>query len=73
MIRPKCYRLRTVYDGSKKGETVYDFMLCDYGMASEDSRHFGEDYVSVTRDPNGVSPSFTVPKSILEPVEPPEG
>lgn len=50
----------------KEGTVVYDFMFHDYGLASDDSRYTGIEHVSVTMDPEGGYPSFTIPKHKLK-------
>jgi hypothetical protein len=50
----------------KAGATVYDCWGCDYGIASDDTRLLGYECVSVTLDPEGGYPFFTVPKRDLE-------
>ncbi|NEM18276.1 hypothetical protein G3V96_26440 [Escherichia coli] len=51
---------------SKKGVIVYQARVSDYGMASEDSDIMGCTWISVTYDPAGGYPLFTVPKSALK-------
>jgi hypothetical protein len=45
----------------KKGDIVFHCMKWDYGVANDDTRYFGEEYISVTLDKNGDYPFFTVP------------
>ncbi|WP_043159310.1 hypothetical protein [Bradyrhizobium sp. Ai1a-2] len=53
------------------GTIVFDFLQHDYDLASDDSRLTGVEHVSVTLDPNGGRPSFTIPAADLrEVVEP---
>jgi hypothetical protein len=59
------------------GTTVYKSHECDYGLANDDTRATGEEYVSVTTEPSGRMKeggtypfgcfSFTVPIRILRP------
>jgi hypothetical protein len=51
------------------GVTVYESAKYDYGLASDDSRFTGIHHVSVTLDPTGDYPFFTVPAHFLEPIE----
>jgi hypothetical protein len=45
---------------AKAGDIVYDYLSHDYGLANEDSRILGIEHTSVTNDPDGGSPSFTI-------------
>lgn len=49
-------------------DTVYQCKGHDYGLASDDSRATGIEHVSVTLDPTGDYPFFTIPKTDLEEV-----
>jgi hypothetical protein len=51
---------------AKKGITVYRLIRPDYGLASQDERAFGYPVWSMTLNPNGDYPSFTVPCHELE-------
>ena len=51
------------------GTIVYDLRGHDYGIASDDTRMSGIEHVSVTLDPDGNYPSFTVVKDDLEKIE----
>lgn len=51
------------------GTTVYRFRFSDYGCAADDTAAFGETFISVTLDPEGGYPFFTVPESWLERIE----
>jgi GH25 family lysozyme M1 (1,4-beta-N-acetylmuramidase) len=42
----------------------------DYGCANDDTRETGIHHVSVTLDPEGGYPFFTIPREDLEVVEP---
>lgn len=57
-IRDQCWRA---------GTAVYPFTSYDYGLASDDTRATGLEHVSVTEDPAGGTPAFTVPKCTLRP------
>lgn len=51
---------------AKKGDLVFKCAGFDYGCASEDSRHFGIEHISVTYHADGSYPFFTVPVTMLE-------
>lgn len=51
------------------GDFVYDYAGCDYGLAADDTRQIGVYHVSVTFDPTGGRPFFTVPQYLLERIE----
>lgn len=59
---------RTIHDKlyATKGQTVYQFMGCDYGLANDDSRWTGIEHTSVTFNEDGSHPSFTIPVDHLE-------
>jgi hypothetical protein len=48
------------------GTIVYDLKGWDYGLASDDTRFTGVKHVSVTLDPEGDYPSFTIRQSDLK-------
>ncbi len=48
-----------------KGATVYACFY-DYGLANDDTRATGIPHISVTLDPEGGNPFFTVPVADLE-------
>ena len=48
------------------GTICYDLMKHDYGLASDDTRLTGVPHVSVTLDPEGGYPSFTIVAADLE-------
>lgn len=48
------------------GATVYEIRGWDYGIASDDTQITGIPHTSVTLDPEGGPPSFTIPVSHLE-------
>lgn len=67
------YQLRVdrCFDGvvaHKAGTIVYESRGYDYGLASDDSRYTGIEHKSVTLDPTGDYPFFTVPVRDLEPL-----
>lgn len=58
---------------AKVGDTVYDYISHDYGLASDDTRFTGIEHTSVTSNADGSGPSFTIPvhhlREIKEPIE----
>lgn len=60
------YRLKIDRFGHTAGTIVYDSRKYDYGLANDDTRLFGIEHVSVTLEPDGDYPCFTVPKHDLE-------
>lgn len=71
MRQPQKFKIKsagTNSGGHPAGTIVYDLLKHDYGLASDDTRFSGIEHVSVTLDPTGDWPSFTVIKSDLEPV-----
>lgn len=54
---------------AKAGTIVFDFMKCDYGLASDDTRAFGVAHRSVTLNPEGGYPSFTVAERDIEEIK----
>lgn len=50
----------------KPGTKVYPATCYDYGCANDDERTTGKEHLSVTLDPNGGYPFFTVPVEDLE-------
>lgn len=57
-----------VEESVKKGATVFACAKHDYGCASDDTRITGVHHVSVTKDPGGDYPFFTVPFKDLKPL-----
>ena len=51
-----------------EGTVVYRCLRSDYGLSFLDSVSDGEPYISVTLDPNGNYPFFTIPVRLLEPI-----
>lgn len=47
-------------------EVVYDCVLSDFGGADDDTRLLGYPHTSVTHDPNGGYPYFTIPTSDIQ-------
>jgi len=65
----KTYRTKREESGIAAGTIVYDLMKCDFGCASDDTRNLGEgfiEYISVTLNPKGDYPGFTMRKKDLE-------
>ena len=52
-----------------KGAIVYKFVRYDYGLASDDTRMTGVPHVSVTLDPEGGYPFFTVPETAIREIK----
>lgn len=50
------------------GATVYRCASYDYGCANDDTRMTGVQHVSVTLDPTGAYPFFTIPTEDLSPL-----
>lgn len=46
---------------AKAGDTVFDCRVSDYGCARDDTLALGIEHTSVTLDPDGGYPFFTVP------------
>jgi hypothetical protein len=66
------YRLKRDSDlepDAKAGTIVYTLRRHDYGLAQDDERMTGFPHRSVTLDPEGDYPSFTVPCSALEKIK----
>jgi hypothetical protein len=55
----------------KAGQVVFDCIKHDYGCAADDTRFTGVAHQSVTLDPSGDYPFFTVPTCDLERLEVP--
>lgn len=51
------------------GTIVFDCLKYDYGLASDDTEMTGVKHVSVTLDPEGGYPSFTIPISALSAID----
>lgn len=69
---PTKYRLKSdsqLEPRAKAGTIVYGIAGHDYGLASDDSRITGVPHTSVTLDPQGGPPSFTIPTDALEVVK----
>lgn len=57
----KRYKLLNERFEHKAGSLVNQAMSYDYGLARDDANWTGVEHVSVTVDPNGGYPFFTVP------------
>lgn len=53
----------------KAGDTVYELIFNDYGLASDHSRFSGFECMSVTLSPDGDYPGFVVPLHDLERID----
>lgn len=73
-MQPKRFRVlnERKIDGmtyASVGDVVYDLLQCDYGGADDDTRITGVKHCSVTKEPNGSYPFFTIPVSHLAALE----
>jgi hypothetical protein len=69
MSKPQKFRITKSGTNCKDypaGTICYGLMMHDYGLASDDTRITGVPHVSVTLDPDGGYPSFTVVAADLE-------
>lgn len=71
---PKAYTVlhtRTLGETTyvNKGDTVYAARCADYGLANDDTRLTGMQHISVTLDPTGDYPYFTIPVAHLRNIE----
>jgi len=62
----KTYRIMS---GPEAGIIVYRFLGYDYGCSSEDTRRLGVEHVTITKDPAGGTPFFTIPRHALEEIK----
>lgn len=67
--RPQAYRTLIDRFEHPAGTVVYKTVLYDYGLANDDTRGTGIPHVTVTLDPAGGYPGFTIPKDALEPID----
>ncbi len=56
----------TLEPKATRGTTVFSIRSHDYGLANDDARATGRHHTSVTLDPGGGYPFFTVPTDELE-------
>lgn len=72
-MQPIKYRIKaepTVnYNEMKEGDIVYGAVKYDYGLATDDYRMTGIPHKSVTIEPDGDYPYFTVPTHLLEEIK----
>lgn len=54
---------------AKAGTVVYSPRMHDYGLAGDDTRLTGIQHVSVTLEPDGGYPVFTIPEKDLKRLE----
>ena len=66
---PKQYTLRRQRFTHPAGTVCYAARYHDYGCANDDTRSTGQDHTSVTLNPSGGYPFFTVPVDDLEEVK----
>jgi len=71
-MKPESYRvIKGISRGgtefsAKSGDIVYRCSGYDYGCANDDTRFTGIEHISVTKDPEGGYPFFTIPVESLE-------
>jgi hypothetical protein len=53
-------------DGHPLGTICYEAWVPDYGLSSQDTRETGYEHVSVTLDPSGGYPTFTIRREHLK-------
>lgn len=71
-MRIRKYKLLTdskIESAAVAGTIVYGLTKCDYGLASDDTRHTGIEHRSVTLNSDGDYPSFTHPTNKLEEIK----
>jgi hypothetical protein len=68
MRKYRLLRDSTVEPALKAGVIVYDCILPNYGVKSDDERMFGYECRSITRDEKGSYPFVIVPARDLEPL-----
>jgi len=70
-MRPESYRVtrdREIRGDvfARAGDVVYRYAGYDYGLASDDTFYEDMEHISVTKDPAGGGPFFTIPRRHLE-------
>lgn len=65
-MQNKAYRLLTDRFDVPAGTLVFRSVRYDYGCANDDTRVTGVKHISVTRNPDGDYPFFSVPVTSLE-------
>lgn len=66
---PAMYRVTKGSDLEPKatvGSTVYECVFWDFGLSAEDTDRTGHLHISVTLDPKGHYPCFTIRKDFVE-------
>jgi len=51
------------------GDVVYPTLMCDYGLANDDTRATGVEHITVTLNEDGSNPGFTIPLHHLEEIK----
>lgn len=69
MTRYRLLRDAATNEAAVAGTIVYSCAKHDYGLADDDTRLTGIRHVSVTLNPDGDYPFFTVPEGSIERVE----
>lgn len=69
MTRYRLLRDAATNETAVAGTIVYPCAMPDYGLADDDTRMTGIRHVSVTLNPDGDYPFFTVPENNIERVE----
>jgi hypothetical protein len=62
----KILRNSQIEERAVAGTIVYKLRKNDFGAAKDDSKHTGIKHISVTYDPEGKYPFFTIPEQDLE-------
>jgi hypothetical protein len=60
------FKLLKEHDGHAPGTIIYRAKGYDYGLAADDTRMTGKPHSSMTMEPSGDYPSFTVPDDEFE-------
>ena len=63
------YKLLIDRFGNKAGTIVYEQLLHDYGLTNDDTHATGKEHISVTVNPDGSYPGFTVPLEQLQEIK----
>jgi hypothetical protein len=66
----QAYTLLRPHWSIRAGKTVFKLKGWDYGCASDDSRATGEKHISITLNPDGSPPGYSVPMHDLEEIKP---
>ena len=54
---------------AEPGDSVYEFLYDDFGLAEHESKATQERVVSVTLNSDGTYPSFTIPRAHIVPAD----